>query len=238
MVVRLGQRGTQNYRDVIGGTRSAMTTGINDASAAHPPSRAKTPRHSLAEDLHALVMGSSFAAFGLVLLKAAGLITGGVAGMALMTSYKTGWPVGVLFVAINLPFFVLAQRRLGWTFTLKSAVAMATIALFSMLMPRWLHLEGVNIVFAAVFGGSLIGMGVLSLARHRASVGGIGIIALYLQERRGISAGLVQFSFDILVIISAFAIIDPDKVAYSALSALALSIVMFAYHRPGRYAAH
>ena len=130
-------------------------------------------------------MGSSFVAFGLVLLKAAGLITGGVAGLALMTSYKTGWPVGARCVAINLPFFILAQRRLGWMFTLKSAAAMAAIALFSMLMPQWLHLDGANVAFAAVFGGSLIGMGVLSLARHRASVGGVGIIALYLQERRG-----------------------------------------------------
>lgn len=215
-----------------------MTTRIDDAAAAPRSSGAGTPRHSLAEDMHALTMGSSFVAFGLVLLKAAGLITGGVAGLALMTSYKTGWPVGALFVAINLPFFILAQRRLGWTFTLKSAAAMAAISLFSMLMPRWLHLEGVNVVFAAIFGGSLIGMGVLSLARHRASVGGIGIIALYLQERRGISAGLVQFSFDILVVASAFTIIDPDKVVYSALSALALSLVMSAYHRPGRYAGH
>ncbi|WP_099186264.1 YitT family protein [Sphingobium fuliginis] len=213
-----------------------MTTGHSDTTV---PARGKDALpHSPAEDIHALIMGSSFAAFGLVLLKAAGLVTGGVAGIALMISYRTGWSVGALFVAINLPFFILAQRRLGWIFTLKSLAAMGILALFSILMPQWLRLEGVNVAFAAVFGGSLIGMGVLSLARHQASVGGMGIVALYLQERKGISAGLTQFVFDVLVVAAAFAIIDPERLAFSVVSALALSLVMFAYHRPGRYTGH
>ena len=38
-------------------------------------------RHSALEDVHALLIGSSFIAVGLTLLKAAGLVTGGVAGV-------------------------------------------------------------------------------------------------------------------------------------------------------------
>ncbi|GAY22804.1 hypothetical protein SFOMI_3366 [Sphingobium fuliginis] len=66
----------------------------------------------------------------------------------------------------------------------------------------------------------------------------MGIVALYLQERKGISAGLTQFVFDVLVVAAAFAIIDPERLAFSVVSALALSLVMFAYHRPGRYTGH
>ena len=58
-----------------------------------------------------MALGSSLAAFGLVLLKAAGLVTGGVAGLALILSYRTGMQVGVLFVALNAPFFLLARSR-------------------------------------------------------------------------------------------------------------------------------
>jgi uncharacterized membrane-anchored protein YitT (DUF2179 family) len=206
------------------------------AKSPGPADPAVAPPHSLAEDVHALLIGSSFAAFGLVMLKAAGLVTGGVAGIALIVSYLTGWPVGLLFVAINLPFFLLAQRRMGWVFTLKSMATMLALALFSTLIPGWMKLEGVNPAFAAIFGGTLIGMGILSLARHRASVGGIGILALYLQERRGISAGLVQMVADVAIVSAAFGVIDLARLGYSALSALALSLVMLAYHRPGRYA--
>lgn len=193
-------------------------------------------QHSLVEDAHALLLGSSFIAFGLVLLRAAGLVTGGLAGVALIVSYATGWPVGPLFVAINLPFFLFAQRRFGWEFTIKSAGAMAALAAFSAVVPQCLRMSGVQPAFAAVFGGSLIGIGVLSLVRHRASVGGIGILALYLQEQRGLSAGLVQMICDVVIIACAFTVLDVMRLVLSILSVIALNLVMAAYHRPGRYA--
>jgi uncharacterized membrane-anchored protein YitT (DUF2179 family) len=183
-------------------------------------------------------MGSSFAAFGLVLLKSAGLVTGGIAGVALVIAYSTGAPVGPLFVAINLPFFLLAQKRMGWQFTIKSLIAMSLVAALSTFIPAWLNFFGVEPAFAAIFGGSLIGMGVLSLARHRSSVGGIGILALYLQESRGWSAGLVQMIIDIVIVTASLIVIGIERSAYSVLSALALNVVMLAYHRPGRYSGY
>jgi hypothetical protein len=44
-------------------------------------------RHSPAEDIYALVVGCVLVVLGLVLLRAAGLVTGGVAGIALLVSY-------------------------------------------------------------------------------------------------------------------------------------------------------
>jgi uncharacterized membrane-anchored protein YitT (DUF2179 family) len=200
------------------------------------PDQVSAPPHSLVEDLHALLIGSSLAAFGLVMLQAAGLVTGGVAGVALVVSYGTDLPVGALFVAFNLPFFLLARHRMGWPFTLKSFATMLALALFAAAMPEWLRWSDVQPAFAALFGGSLIGMGMLSLARHRASVGGVSILALYLQERRGWSAGLIQMRVDVMVVAASVAVIPGRSAAFSALSAFAQSLVVFAYHRPGRYA--
>ena len=87
-----------------------------------------TARHTPIEDVHALLIGSSFIAVGLTLLKAAGLTTGGMAGVALILSYLTHWPVGVLFFLLNIPFYVLAQRALGWVFTGKTLVTTQFIA--------------------------------------------------------------------------------------------------------------
>jgi len=196
------------------------------------------PPHSRLEDIHALLMGSSFVAFGLVMLKAAGLVTAGVAGIALVLSYATAWPVGPVFVAINLPFFILAQRSMGATFTIKSFGAMVILAGLARFMPLWLQLGSVQPAFAAIFGGSLIGMGVLSLARHKASVGGIGIVSLLLQDRRGWNAGLTQMMFDVIIIGVSMPIVGLVKVGYSILSAVALNGVVFAYHRPGRYSGY
>lgn len=195
-------------------------------------------RHTALEDIHALLIGSSFIAVGLTLLKAAGLVTGGVAGVALIVSYLSGWPVGVVFFVLNLPFYILAQRTLGWTFTFKTLATNLLLAAFAFAMPHWLKVTGVDPVFAAIFGGTIIGMGILALARHRSSVGGTGVLALYLQERRGISAGKVQMAADCVVVAAAFFTISFDKLLLSVASAVALSAVIIANHKPGRYAGY
>ncbi|ATC23999.1 YitT family protein [Caulobacter vibrioides] len=195
-------------------------------------------RHSALEDIHALLIGSSFIAVGLTLLKAAGLVTGGVAGVALIISYLSDWPVGVVFFVLNLPFYVLAQRTLGWAFTFKTLATNLLLAGLAWGMPHWLKVGGIDPIFSAVFGGTIIGMGILALARHRSSVGGVGVLALYLQERRGISAGKVQMAADCVVVAAAFFTISFDKLLLSIASAVALSAVIIANHKPGRYAGY
>ena len=195
-------------------------------------------RHSALEDVHALLIGSSFIAVGLTLLKAAGLVTGGVAGVALIISYLSDWPVGIIFFVLNLPFYVLAQRTLGWAFTFKTLATNLLLAGLAWGMPHWLKVGGIDPIFAAVFGGTIIGMGILALARNRSSVGGVGVLALYLQERRGISAGKVQMAADCVVVAAAFFTITFDKLLLSIASAVALSAVIIANHKPGRYAGY
>ncbi|PVM72055.1 YitT family protein [Caulobacter radicis] len=195
-------------------------------------------RHTLIEDVHALLIGTSFIAVGLTLLKTAGLVTGGIAGIALIVSYLGGWPVGVVFFVLNLPFYIFAQRALGWTFAFKTLAVNVALTGLTLALPYWLKLKGVDPIFAAVFGGTIIGMGILALARHRASVGGIGVLGLWLQEKHGISAGKVQMGTDVLVVGAAFMVVSLDKLLLSILSAVALSVVIIANHKPGRYAGY
>ena len=195
-------------------------------------------RHTPLEDAHALLIGTSFIAVGLTLLKTAGLVTGGMAGVALILSYLSHWPVGTLFFVLNLPFYVLAKLAMGWEFTLKTLATNLLLAALAGWMPGLLRIDRVDPVFAAVFGGTIIGMGILALARHRASVGGVGVLALYMHEKRGISAGKVQIAADVLIIAAAFAVIDLHRLLLSILSAAALSAVIIVNHKPGRYAGY
>ncbi|WP_240621488.1 YitT family protein [Caulobacter zeae] len=209
---------------------------MNAAAASISPMPAT--RHTIIEDVHALLIGTSFIAVGLTLLKTAGLVTGGIAGIALIVSYLGGWPVGVVFFVLNLPFYIFAQRALGWTFAFKTLAVNVALTSLTLALPHWLKLKGVDPIFAAVFGGTIIGMGILALARHRASVGGIGVLGLWLQEKHGISAGKVQMGTDVLVVGAAFMVVSLDKLLLSVLSAVALSIVIIANHKPGRYAGY
>lgn len=74
-----------------------------------PPGRP----HTRLEDGYGLAIGCVLIVLGLMFLKAAGLVTGGIAGVALLLSYLVPLPAGVLFTLINIPFFVFAQRTMG-----------------------------------------------------------------------------------------------------------------------------
>lgn len=192
-------------------------------------------RHTAFEDAHALVTGALFVGLGLALFGRAGLLTGGTAGIAFLIHYATGWNFGALFFAINLPFYWLAVRGLGWQFTLKTFVAVALVSIVSELLPLWLAFERINPIYAAVMGGFLVGAGLLMFFRHHASLGGVNVLVLFLQDRHGWRAGKVQMAIDSAIVLAAFAIVDVHRVVLSVLGALALNLVIAINHRPGRY---
>lgn len=194
-------------------------------------------RHSLFEDAQGVFTGTVLASLGVMLLTKAGLLTGGVAGMAFLLHYAFGWSFGLGFFVINLPFYWLAYRRLGLAFTLKTFAAVGLLALLSVWQPRLLEIGSVHPVWAAVLGGLLIGMGMLALFRHRASLGGVGIMALYLQDRFGWRAGLVQLAIDLTILALAFLVTSPFMVVCSVIGALALNFFIAVNHRTDRYIA-
>ena len=193
------------------------------------------PEHSLLEDIQALVSGTLLFAFAIVLFRQAGLLTGGTAGMAFLGHYASGWSFGVLYFLINIPFYIFGLLALGKAFTLKTFCAVALLSLYSEVLPRWIHIESIHPVFAAIIGGLLAGAGLLMLVRHRASLGGLGVMAIYLQKKRGWSAGTLQMIADGFIVCGALAIVEPTRVALSILGALVLNMVLAINHRPGRY---
>ena len=194
-----------------------------------------TVRHTWLEDVYAFAIGCSFIVLGIVLLKSVGLVTGGVAGIALLASYIVKLPVGVLFILINIPFFVFAYPVMGVRFTIKTVAVNLAIMGLAQVAPLAFHLSNVNPIFAALFGGTIIGMGILSLARHGAGAGGTGVLALYLQKRRGINAGITQLCCDALIMTASILILNWHQLLFSVISAAAMSGVLVGFHKPERY---
>jgi len=191
--------------------------------------------HHWLEDAQALLTGTLLFALGLVLLRKAGLLTAGTAGLTFLAHYATGLSFGLLYFVINIPFYIFGLRALGPAFTLKTFCAVALLSIYSELMPAWITIDHINPVFAAVLGGLLAGAGLLMLIRHQASLGGLGVMAIYLQKKKGWRAGNVQMAVDALIVTGALFVVDPLQVALSVLGALMLNLVLTINHRPGRY---
>ncbi|MBL0371857.1 YitT family protein [Rhizobium sp. KVB221] len=194
-------------------------------------------KHSLFEDAQGLFTGTVLAALGIMLLSKAGLLTGGVAGMAFLLHYAFGWSFGLGFFVINIPFYYLAYKRLGVAFTVKTFLSVGLLSLLTQYQPQFIEIGYVNPVWAAILGGLLIGMGMLALFRHRASLGGVGILALYLQDRFKWKAGLVQLAIDLSILCMAFFVTSPLIALASVVSAVALNFFIVINHRTDRYIA-
>ncbi len=193
-------------------------------------------RHTLWEDVHGILIGTLLVALSIQFLRATGLFTGQIAGLALLLSYPTGWPFGLVFFVINLPFYVLAIRQLGWRFTIKSFVSVLMMSTMADAMPAVLTIS-LPPWLAAILFGVLAGLGLLSLFRHGATLGGVGIVALWLQDTRGIKAGNIQLGFDLCVFVVALFLFPWQTVCWSLLGAVILNAIITINHRRDRYIA-
>lgn len=196
-----------------------------------------TLKHTPLEDLQALLIGTLLVSLAVTLFQHAGLLSGGTAGIAFLAHYLGGWSFGLAYFVINLPFYWLAWRHMGRSFTLRTLAAVVLVAVMSDWLPRHLVLASLDAWLAALLGGVLMGNGFLVLFRHHASLGGLGILALLAQKKRGWRAGHVQMAMDSAIVLAALATVPLDRVALSVAAAVVLNLVIATNHRPGRYVA-
>jgi len=196
-----------------------------------------SPRHRTYEDMQALFTGTLFVALGISMFGQTGLLTGGMTGVAFLLHYATGWNFGLLFFAVNVPFFGLAWKRMGKAFTVKTGIAVMLMTLLTNVLPELVHFDVLNPVFSAIMGGLLMGAGMLILFRHRASLGGLNVLVLYLQERFGWRAGRIQMALDCAIVLCSFAVVEWWYTALSVLGAVVLNQTLATNHRAGRYMA-
>lgn len=194
--------------------------------------------HTVLEDILGLLSGTFAVALGLSLLRAAGAVTGGTAGLSLLVDYASPWPFWLIYALINLPFAALAIWKKGWNFTIRTTLSIGLVSTFSALNPLYLPIGDVEPIYATLAGNLLCGIGMLILFRHRSSLGGVTIIALVVQDRTGFRAGWTMMIFDVLIVTAALLVVPWQSVLLSAAGVVLLNLVLALNHRPGRYIGH
>lgn len=192
-------------------------------------------KHTLVEDLQAILIGTLLIALGMNLYAQCHFLTGGAAGMALLGHYLSGWSVGSCFFLINLPFYYIGYKRMGPQFILRTFAAITSLSLISNLIPHAMSFAALDPLFAAVLGGCLIGVGFILIFRHGASLGGVTILALYWQARFGISAGKTQMGIDCMILLMAFFTVSWGPAMYSILGAMLINVIMMLNFKKARY---
>ncbi|MFD1796182.1 YitT family protein [Paracoccus aurantiacus] len=200
-----------------------------------PPAAPPRTDHTLIDDTQGLAYGSFMAALSVVVLTHLGFVTGQTAGIALLISYATGWDWAWVFFVVNIPFYWVGWKRFGPTFVAKSLFAVTLTSVLAALLPRYLSFSDLNPLLGAIMIGAFTGSGLIALFRHGASLGGIGIVGLYIQDATGFRAGWVQLIVDAAIFAVALFLLDPVAVGWSFLGAVVANLTIAINHRRDRY---
>ncbi|MDQ1909691.1 YitT family protein [Paenibacillus sp. GD4] len=177
-----------------------------------------------------IAAGCLLISLGLITLKHSEVVTGGTAVLTLTLSYMFEIPFALLFFIVNLPFYFVAVIQMGWNFTLSTMVSVMLVTLMT-AVDRWLPDFVLNMFIGTFVGSILCGIGLTTLLVNRASLGGVNIMALFLQKRYKVNPGTVNFVFDSSIVILGFYSVGALQGALSIASVFIVSSIIGLYKK-------
>lgn len=166
-----------------------------------------------------LTVGSFIAAFALdCFLVPNKIIDGGIMGISIMTSYKTGIELGLIVIIFNLPFIFLALKKFGKMFVFSTFYSIAVLALGLTVINNYIPVITRQPVLASVFGGICLGVGVGIVLKNNSCLDGTEILALRFSKKTSFSVGEIIMFLNILIYGAAGFVFDWDRAMFSMLT--------------------
>ncbi|MCR4672137.1 MAG: YitT family protein [Lachnospiraceae bacterium] len=135
-------------------------------------------------DILSDIVGSILYGIGIVyLFTPANLAPGGVTGIAIMLNYIFGWGIGITTLCLNIPIMIMALTTMGRSFTVKSikSIIISSAILYIMENYPIFHIEA-DILLSAIFGGILMGAGLVIIFMRGSTTGGTDIISFVIKH--------------------------------------------------------
>ncbi len=139
---------------------------------------------------------------------------GGFSGTSvLLNRYIALIPQAVFLLVINVPFYFLGRKKIGWEFLIYSLYAVAVYSLGSFIINELVFKEGFpngspivggEVVLASIFGGLLSGIGSGLVIKFGGALDGVEVMAVIFHKKLGVSVGTFVMVYNaILYIIAA-----------------------------------
>lgn len=129
---------------------------------------------------------------------------GGFSGIAvILNHYFPVIHIGVLIIIMNIPFLIVALKRLGWHFLFGTILGTFLSSIFIDLFAPYAPPLSKDPFLATIYGGFLMGAGIGIIFRFYGSTGGSDLLGQLVYDYTGLPFGQAMMIFDIIVIITA-----------------------------------
>ncbi|MBQ4122665.1 YitT family protein [bacterium] len=147
-----------------------------------------------------------------------GIIDGGVTGISMILNTITGHALGLFIIGINLPFVILALKKLGLKFVFATFYSIIVFALgvtfFAAKFPVGL-IPNLELFLVSIFGGLILGGGVGLVIRNGSSLDGTEVLAIYATKRIPFSVGEIIIFINLFIFTIAGFVYDWQHALYS-----------------------
>lgn len=134
--------------------------------------------------------------------------SGGGAGLAILLNHFLSLPLGFALWLANAVFLIFALNYFGFTWTVKTILAVATTSLTVSFLTDEINLPHIHLVVDFILGSLLYGVGVGILIRGGASSGGMVIPALMIARLKSWNPGVVMLWINGFIFLLTSLVID------------------------------
>ncbi|MBL0235425.1 MAG: YitT family protein [Saprospiraceae bacterium] len=169
-----------------------------------------------------ITLGIFSAAFGFKgFLLTNHFIDGGATGISLLISALTKIPLYILIICVNIPFIILAHQVMGRQFAIKTAMAIAGLALV-LAFVSFPNVTDDNLL-VAIFGGFFLGAGIGFAIRGGAVIDGTEVLAIFLSRKVGATIGDIIIVINVIIFGAAAYFLGVEIALYSMITYLSAS---------------
>ena len=155
------------------------------------------------------------------------LLSGGVAGVALILKYLFNWQIGLMILILNIPIFILGYKFIDKEFIFFSLIGVISFSVSLDMLSGLQKVFYVNdIMLSSIMGGVLSGVGMGLVFKNRASQGGVDIIAVIIKKYFSLSIGATSFGINIFIITFSSIIYGLKPALYTLICIYTSSVVI------------
>jgi len=151
------------------------------------------------------------------------ILDGGLIGVGLILHYHYQIPTGMTMILLSIPLYLFVwfyDKNYFFYGIFGFLISSFMIDVLSFLRNSF----SLSILFSALIGGSIIGVGIGIMLRFETSTGGTDLLAQILARISSIHVGVIILFLDGIILVSGINIVGTEKITASFLTIIFVAI--------------